>query len=131
MIATIDNPSNAVEWAMAEMINEPVFLKRAVEELDRVVGQNRLVEERDLPQLNYLNACIKECFRLHPFSPLNQPHVSIKDTTVESYFIPNGSHVLLSRRGLGRNPDVWEDPLRFEPERHLGKKTKLFFRMMI
>ncbi|PWA72148.1 cytochrome P450 79B1 [Artemisia annua] len=119
MIATIDNPSNAVEWAMAEMINEPVLLERAVKELDKVVGRNRLVEERDLPQLNYLKACIKECFRLHPFAPLNPPHVPIMNTTVAGYFIPRGSHVMLSRRGLGRNPDVWEDPLRFEPERHL------------
>lgn len=119
MIATIDNPSNAVEWAMAEMINEPVLLERAVKELDRVVGRSRLVEERDLPQLNYLKACIKECFRLHPFAPLNPPHVPIQNTTVAGYFIPKGSHVLLSRRGLGRNPDVWEDPLRFDPERHL------------
>lgn len=119
MIATIDNPSNAVEWAMAEMINQPVLLERAVKELDRVVGRNRLVEERDLPQLNYLKACLKECFRLHPFAALNPPHVAIKDTTVAGYFIPKGSHVMLSRRGLGRNPDVWEDPLRFDPERHL------------
>lgn len=34
--ATIVNPSNAIEWAMAEMINQPKILNKAVEELDRV-----------------------------------------------------------------------------------------------
>ncbi|KAI3780313.1 hypothetical protein L2E82_10290 [Cichorium intybus] len=34
MLAAIDNPSNAIEWAMAEMINEPTILKRATAELD-------------------------------------------------------------------------------------------------
>ncbi|KAF5789422.1 putative tryptophan N-monooxygenase [Helianthus annuus] len=124
MIATIDNPSNAVEWVMAEMISEPTILKRAVEELDKVVGCNRLVKESDLPQLNYIKACIKESFRLHPFAPFNVPHVSVKDTVVAGYFIPKGSHVLLSRLGLGRNPNVWKDPMRFDPDRHLGEEGK-------
>nr|XP_043614114.1 isoleucine N-monooxygenase 1-like [Erigeron canadensis] len=124
MIATIDNPSNAVEWAMAEMINEPSLLERAVKELDNIVGCNRLVEESDLPQLNYLKACLKEAFRMHPFAPFNPPHVSTKNAVVAGYFIPKGSHVLLSRVGLGRNPSVWANPLRFNPDRHLGGSGK-------
>ena len=119
MIATIDNPSNAIEWAMGEMIKEPMILKRAIKELDHEVGRDRLVEERDLPQLNYIKACIKEAFRLHPFAPFNPPHVSMMDTTIAGYFIPKGSHVMLSRPGLGRNPNVWMSPMQFNPDRHL------------
>ena len=118
MIAIIDNPSNAIEWAMAEMISEPLILNRAIKEIDDIVGRNRLVEESDVPQLNYIKACIKESFRLHPFSAFNVPHVSLKDTIVAGYFIPKGSHVLLSRLGLGRNPNVWNDLMRFNPDRH-------------
>ncbi|XP_038880015.1 tryptophan N-monooxygenase CYP79A68-like [Benincasa hispida] len=122
-IATIDNPSNAVEWAMAELINQPEILKKAVEELDEVVGRERLVEESDIPKLKYLTACIRESFRLHPFSPFNIPHVSNSDIIVNGYLIPKGSEVLLSRIGLGRNPRIWEDPMRFNPERHLKDDT--------
>ncbi|CAL5427001.1 unnamed protein product [Camellia sinensis] len=119
MIATVDNPSNAVEWALAEMLNQPEILERAIEELDRVVGKDRLVQESDLSQLNYIKSCVKEAFRLHPFAPFNVPHVSVSDTTVAGYFIPKGSHVLLSRPGLGRNPRIWDEALKFKPERHL------------
>ncbi|KAH6820386.1 phenylalanine N-monooxygenase-like protein [Perilla frutescens var. hirtella] len=119
-LAGIDNPSNAVEWAMAEMINQPNILAKACEELDRVVGKNRLVQESDLPELNYVKACVKEAFRLHPIAPFNPPHLSTEDTVVGGYFIPKGSHVLLSRPGLGRNPRVWEDPLTYKPERHVA-----------
>ncbi|KAK4722038.1 hypothetical protein R3W88_012271 [Solanum pinnatisectum] len=123
MLATVDNPSNAVEWALAEMLNQPKLMQRAVEELHTVVRMNRLVQQSDLPRLNYVKACIKEAFRLHPISPFNVPHVSIFDTIVgEKYFIPKGSVVLLSRLGLGRNPRIWEDPLKFKPERHLIKE---------
>ncbi|KAL0367522.1 UNVERIFIED_CONTAM: Valine N-monooxygenase 1 [Sesamum radiatum] len=48
MLAAIDNPSNAVEWTLAEMINQPDILDKACKELDQVVGRNRLVDEFDL-----------------------------------------------------------------------------------
>ncbi|XVE86065.1 hypothetical protein DITRI_Ditri18aG0006600 [Diplodiscus trichospermus] len=119
MLATVDNPSNAAEWAMAEMINQPETLQKATEEIDRVVGKDRLVQESDIPKLNYVKSCAREAFRLHPVAPFNLPHVSNADTIVAGYFIPKGSHVLLSRVGLGRNPKVWDEPLVFKPERHL------------
>ncbi|XP_065882205.1 phenylalanine N-monooxygenase CYP79D16-like [Euphorbia lathyris] len=119
MIEVVDNPSNVVEWALAEMINQPEILSKAVEELDRVVGKERLVEESDFSQLNYIKACAREALRLHPMAPFNVPHVAVADTTVCNYFIPKGSHVLLSRMGLGRNSKVWDEPEKFKPERHL------------
>ena len=119
MLASVDNPPNAVEWAMAEMINQPEILGKATEEIDRVVGKERLVQESDFENLNYVKACVREAFRLHPVSPFNLPHVSTSDAVVAGYFIPKGSHVLLSRLGLGRNGRVWEEPMRFKPERHM------------
>ncbi|KAH7836618.1 hypothetical protein Vadar_003554 [Vaccinium darrowii] len=110
MLATVDNPSNAVEWAIAEMINEPATLERATEVLDRVVGKERLVQESDLSQLNFVKSCMRESFRLHPIAPFNVPHVSTVNATVAGYLIPKGSRVLLSRPGLGRNPRVWDEP---------------------
>ncbi|CAN1168103.1 Valine N-monooxygenase 1 [Linum perenne] len=125
MIATIDNPSNAIEWTMAELINQPELLAKATEEIDRVVGKDRLVQESDIGSLNYVKACARESFRLHPLAAFNPPHVTIQDTVVAGYFIPKGSHALLSRYGLGRNPKAWVDPLRFDPERHLKDGTEV------
>ena len=119
-IAAIDNPSNATEWILSEMLNQPEIMEKAVEELDRVIGRDRLVEEVDIPYLPYLTACAREALRLHPVAPFNLPHTSTSDCTVAGYFIPKGSTVLLSRLGLGRNPKVWEDPFRFDPSRHLS-----------
>ncbi|XP_057972652.1 tyrosine N-monooxygenase [Malania oleifera] len=105
---------------MAEMINQPKLLQKATEEIDRVVGKERLVQESDIPRLNYVKACAKEAFRLHPSTPFNVPHVAISDTTVGGgYFNPKGNHLLLSRIGLDRNLKVWSDPLRFDPDHHL------------
>ncbi|KAI4974529.1 hypothetical protein ZWY2020_047809 [Hordeum vulgare] len=120
MYATIDNPSNAVEWALAEMANMPEVMQKATDELDAVVGKDRLVQEFDISQLNYLKACIREAFRIHPYHAFNPPHVAMADTNVAGYTIPKGSHVILSRMGLGRNPKIWDEPLEFRPNRHLN-----------
>ncbi|KAG4139524.1 hypothetical protein ERO13_D07G199100v2 [Gossypium hirsutum] len=102
MIAAVDNPSNNLEWALAEM----------------------LIQESDVPQLNFTKACAREAFRLHPVAAFSPPHVSVTDTTVGDYFIPKGSHVIVSRVGLGRNPKVWDEPCEFKPERHLQNCNK-------
>ncbi|KAJ3680161.1 hypothetical protein LUZ60_016439 [Juncus effusus] len=123
MIATVDNPSNSVEWIFVEMMNNLEILKNATDEIDKVVGKEIFVEESDIPQLNYLKCCIREAFRLHPIAPFNVPHVAMDDTTIAGYFIPKGSHILLSRQGLGRNPKTWNEPLKFKRERHLDGKA--------
>ncbi|KAF0894409.1 hypothetical protein E2562_038913 [Oryza meyeriana var. granulata] len=123
ILATVDNPSNAVEWALAEMVNNAKVMKKAVHELDVVVGKERLVKESDIQNLTYLKACIREAFRMHPYHPFNPPHVAVADTTIAGYLIPKDSHVMLSRVGLGRNPRAWNNPLEFRPERHLNNAS--------
>lgn len=103
---------------MANILNEPRIFDKAVHEIDFVVGKDRLVQESDLQNLNYIKACVKEAFRLHPIAPFNLPHLTTTDSTVVGYFIPKGSHVMVSRLKLGRNPEFWDDPLTFNPDRH-------------
>ncbi|KAJ1256882.1 hypothetical protein BS78_K275100 [Paspalum vaginatum] len=123
--ASIDNPSNALEWVLAEMMNRPEVMQKAISELDRVVGKERLVQESDIPRLNYLKSCIREAFRLHPYHAFNLPHVAMEDTTLSGYLVPKGSHVLVSRLELGRNTDTWDAPLEFRPERHMAPDVLL------
>lgn len=120
MFASVVYPSNTVEWALAEMMNKPDIMQKAVDEIDSVVGKERLVQESDICKLNYLKSCIREAFRLHPYHAINPPRVAREDTTVAGYMIPKDSHVILSRIGLGKNPKVWPEPLEFRPERHLN-----------
>ncbi|KAK3188484.1 hypothetical protein Dsin_028045 [Dipteronia sinensis] len=103
-----------------EMINHPEILKKAIEELDRVFGKEMLVQESDFYQLNYIKACAREAFILHPIAAFNVLHVSMSDTKVANCFIAKGRHDLLSRFGLRRDPKVWpNEPFKFKPERHL------------
>ncbi|KAF4376676.1 hypothetical protein F8388_025547 [Cannabis sativa] len=122
-LTVVDNPYSAAEWALSEMLNQPEMLEKAITEIDSVVGNNTtLLQESHISQLPYIIACAKEALRLHPVTAFNVPHVSTSDCTVAGYFIPKGSNVLLSRFGLGRNPTLWDQPMRFNPDRHLDEK---------
>ncbi|CAH8385430.1 unnamed protein product [Eruca vesicaria subsp. sativa] len=118
-VAAIDNTMNNVEWTVAEMLNHHEIIEKATNELDMVVGKERLVQESDIPQLNYIKACSRESFRLRPANAFMPPHGAIEDTTLAGYFVPKGSQILVSRLGLGRNPKIWDEPEAFKPERHL------------
>lgn len=115
ILAAIDNTATIVEWALAHLLDQPTLKNKAVEELDRVIGKARWVQESDFQNLPYVKACAREALRLHPLVAFNLPHVARHDMEVARYFIPKGSEVRLSRVGLGRNPNVWPDPLRFDP----------------
>ncbi|VVA91535.1 unnamed protein product [Arabis nemorensis] len=118
-IAAIDNPANNMEWTLAEMLKNPEILTKAVKELDEVVGKDRLVQESDIPNLNYLKACCRETFRIHPSAHYIPTHLARQDSTLAGYFIPKGSHIHVGRPTLGRNPKIWKDPMVYKPERHL------------
>ena len=42
-----------------------------MEELDNVVGTRRLIQESDIPKLDYVKASAKEAYRHHPISDFN------------------------------------------------------------
>jgi cytochrome P450 len=123
IIGATDTYATTTEWAMATLLQRPEVLKRAQEELDVVVGSERVLEESDLPNLKYLEAIVKETLRLYPAGPLLLPHMAAAPCTVGGYYVPAGTELLLNAWGIHRDPAVWERPLEFEPERFLNSSS--------
>nr|XP_043638519.1 cytochrome P450 93A3-like [Erigeron canadensis] len=124
IVAGSDTTSLSTEWALSEVINHPNVMKKAREEIDRVVGKNRLLQESDIPNLPYLRAIAKESLRLHPGGPLI-PRRSTEDCMVTGYHIPANSTVFVNVWALGRDPDYWENPLEFIPERFIDNEVDM------
>ncbi|KAK1441076.1 hypothetical protein QVD17_06913 [Tagetes erecta] len=120
-VAATDNSAIITEWALSELINHPSIMKKAIEEIDRVVGKNRLLQESDIPNLPYLRAITKETLRLHPPVPLI-PRRSTEDRKVSSYDIEANTTIFINAWSLGRDPNYWESPLEFRPERFEEKQ---------
>ena len=57
--AGTDTSSITVEWGLAELINHPIMMEKARQEIDSVLGRSRLVQESDIANLPYLQAIVK------------------------------------------------------------------------
>ncbi|GAA0165894.1 oxygenase [Lithospermum erythrorhizon] len=125
-IAGVDTTASISEWALAELIKNPAIMKHAKNELEDVIGKGKVLEEDDISHLPYLKNIVKETVRLHPPGPFLFPRQPEKDVEVCGYTIPKGSQVLVSIWALGRDPNLWENPLMFNPDRY--KKSDLDFR---
>ncbi|OAY75266.1 Flavonoid 3',5'-hydroxylase 1, partial [Ananas comosus] len=117
--AGTDTSSSTIEWAIAEMLLNPAILKQAQAEMDRVIGRTRRLEESDIPNLPYLRAICKEAFRKHPSTPLNLPRICTHACEVDGYYIPKNTRLLVNIWAIGRDPNVWDDPLEFNPDRFM------------
>ncbi|KAK2411413.1 flavonoid 3'-monooxygenase [Trifolium repens] len=117
--AGTDTSSSTTEWAIAELIKNPKLMIRVQNELDTIVGRDKLVTEQDLAHLPYLEAVIKETFRLHPSTPLSLPRVATNSCEILNYHIPKGATLLVNVWAISRDPKEWTNPLEFNPERFL------------
>lgn len=118
----IDTSYVVLEWAMAELVrNSEVMDKLKDEVRGRATGKG-LVREKDLSEMSYLKAVIKEVMRLHPPAPLLAPRESTDDCHVQVYAIPRRTRVIVNAWAIGRDPNFWEAPEEFRPERFLGNQ---------
>ncbi|KAK2983747.1 hypothetical protein RJ640_024100, partial [Escallonia rubra] len=118
-----DTTSTTVEWAMTELLCNPDTMFNVKAELAEVVGPNKKFEESDINDLHYLQAVVKETLRLHPPVPFLIPRKAIHDTRFMGYDIPKGTQVLVNAWAIGRDPECWDEPLSFRPERFLDSKV--------
>ena len=107
---------------MAELLNHPEVFKKVREEIETVVGKDRLVEEADTPNLPYLQAVVKETLRLYPPLPI-VPRVCSEDCRVGEPVIPNNTAVLINLYALMRDSQAWDNAEEFRPERFLVTKS--------
>ncbi|PQQ13507.1 cytochrome P450 98A2 [Prunus yedoensis var. nudiflora] len=123
--AGTDTTAITVEWAMAELIKNPRVQEKAQEELDRVIGFERVMTEEDFPNLPYLHCVAKEALRLHPPTPLMLPHRANSHVKIGGYDIPKGASVHVNVWAVARDPAVWKDPHEFRPERFLEEDVDM------
>ncbi|XP_031123899.1 cytochrome P450 76C4-like [Ipomoea triloba] len=125
VIGGTDTTATMVEWVMTTLLDNPEIMKKVQKELEEIVGIINIVEEFHLPKLSYLDAVVKETFRLYPALPLLVPRCPTNTTQVGGYTIPKGTRVLLNIYAIHRDPQLWDNPLEFRPERFLDQTSGL------
>lgn len=118
--AGTDTSAVVLEWTMTELLRHPNVMKKLQREVREIVGHKRDITSKDVDKMHYLKAVMKESFRRHPPFPLLLPRVACRDVKVNGYDIARGTVVMVSFWAIGRDPDLWDEPETFKPERFLN-----------
>ncbi|GAA0184032.1 hypothetical protein LIER_31346 [Lithospermum erythrorhizon] len=123
----IDTTATTLEWVMAEILANPNVKERVTQELNDVIGMDTNVEDIHLNRLNYLEAVLKESSRMHPPLPVLVPRSPTQSCIVGGYTIPKDTRVLINVQSIHRDPQAWQNPSKFDPERFLDENGKCDF----
>ncbi|KAH9723255.1 cytochrome P450 71A25 [Citrus sinensis] len=112
--------ATTVEWAMAELAKNPKLLKKAQEEVRRVVKNKSSINMDDVDQMHYLKCVIKESLRLHPAGTISFPRETSTSVNLGGYDIPAKTIVYMNVWAIQRDPKVWDRAEEFLPERFIN-----------
>ncbi|KAJ7122883.1 putative monooxygenase [Mycena epipterygia] len=124
--------SSALSFFLAMMLN-PAVQTKAQKEIDSVIGRDRLPTIHDRASLPYVRSVVTEVFRLNPAIPLGIPHALSIDDIYAGMHLPKGSILIPNVWHMLHDPDVFENPMEFNPDRYhnldseMEKVTDLVF----
>ncbi|XP_077985922.1 steroid 17-alpha-hydroxylase/17,20 lyase-like [Glandiceps talaboti] len=122
-IAGTDTVGNTAYWAIAYMLNYPDVQAKVHQELDDVLGQDRLPQLSDRKRLPYCEAVIHEIMRIRPVAALAITHSTTCNTKLRDYKIPKDTLVTINLAALHWDEKYWKDPEEFRPERFFDKEN--------
>ncbi|KAF2284282.1 hypothetical protein GH714_020223 [Hevea brasiliensis] len=114
----------AVIWAMTFLMKNPIKMKKAQEEVRCIAGKKGFINEDEIQKLSYLKAVVKETMRLQPTIPII-PRETSQHCNLDGFQIPPKTVVHVNVWAIGRDPEVWENPEEFCPERFINKSIDL------
>ncbi|CAI5451754.1 unnamed protein product [Caenorhabditis angaria] len=116
--------TTTITWSLAYILNTPGIQEKIHEEMDRVIGNDRLITTSDKNDLSYMNAVITESQRCANIFPINLFHETTRDTTIYGYPVKAGTGVVAQVSCVMMDENVFPDPERFNPDRFIDENGK-------
>lgn len=98
----------------------PDAQERANKEVSRILGDSRLANLSDEPNMPYIRAVIKEILRMCPVATTGLRRQAGSDVHYKDKVIPKGTILLANINALHWDEDRFRDPFVFRPERYLN-----------
>ncbi|KAL5514879.1 hypothetical protein ACEPAG_2195 [Sanghuangporus baumii] len=121
--AGIETTAGAIMSFILAMLHFPGVMRKAQAEIDSVFSADHMPEYEDYDSLPYIVAVVNEALRWRPVAVLGgTPHASTADDVYNDMYIPKGSTVFANLWGIMRDPVMFPEPDKFEPERFINSK---------
>uniref|UniRef100_A0A8B9KPY2 unspecific monooxygenase n=1 Tax=Astyanax mexicanus TaxID=7994 RepID=A0A8B9KPY2_ASTMX len=116
MVGGYETTSTALTFLLYNLATNPDCLNKLVEEIDETFPHGAPVTYDALIKLEYLEMVINESMRLFPIAPRLE-RVCKKTIELNGITIPKDTLVAIPAYVLHRDPQLWESPEEFRPER--------------
>ncbi|KAH9842975.1 cytochrome P450 [Rhodofomes roseus] len=120
-----DTTASALSVVTMAAALHPEAQARVQAQLDKVVGRDRAPTFEDEDMLPEVTAFFMETARWRPQFASGFAHRATKDIIWKDYVIPAGAEVIGAHWAIARDPDVYPDPERFDPQRWLDEDGQL------
>jgi cytochrome P450 family 2 subfamily U polypeptide 1 len=115
-LAGYSTTSATLLWGLLYLITYPEIQQKVQDELDEVIGRDRIPSISDRHRLPYTDATINEIHRVATVVPVGMPHSNnSNDVKLRGYTIPKTTPVFANIWAVHRDPKIWKSPDRFDP----------------
>ncbi|KAJ6477642.1 putative monooxygenase [Mycena sanguinolenta] len=121
----LDTNTSSILTFFRAMILNPSVQRKAQEEIDTVIGPDRLPIIQDRASLPYVRGLITEVFRWQPAAPLGFPHKLSQDDIYNGMYFPKGSVIIPNAWHMLHDPEVYPNPVEFDPDRYRGLDSEM------
>ncbi len=119
LLAGEDTTANTLAWVLHYLSEQPEYQNKIYQELQNNVDENKTIELDDFP---LLSAVAQETMRLMPVAPFLYLENNA-DENIEGYKIAKGTMIIALLSQNAHDPDIFEEPEKFYPERWLNMST--------
>jgi cytochrome P450 len=120
LIAGTETPAITLAWAFHALADHPEAEQRLHAEIDAVIGESP-ISKHTITELEYSGRILNEILRLHPVLVFTRR--AITQTVLGGLCIPPGTEVAYSPYALHRDPGIYLEPTRFDPDRWLPDRA--------
>ncbi|UKZ55091.1 hypothetical protein TrVGV298_008908 [Trichoderma virens] len=114
----------AIQAFILGMVLHPDVQQKAQEEIDKVVGPDRLPEASDKENLPYISGVVKEALRFFPVTPMGVVHEVSQEMIFRGYRLPKGAYIRPAVWWFLNDPKTYANPSRYDPERYLAPRNE-------
>jgi cytochrome P450 len=118
-LGTYENQSTTLSWAWYWLTEHQEIMAKAVAEAREVIGDDEISSDH-LPRLGFIDAIVRETLRITPSIWFLMRQAKRADR-LGGHVVRPGTVMIMSPYTVQRDPAYWPDPLRFDPDRFLGK----------
>nr|KAG5708903.1 hypothetical protein BaRGS_009312 [Batillaria attramentaria] len=118
-VAGTETTATTLRWFFVFLVRWPPVQRRMREEIDKVYPDQSTPSIHDRHRLPYVEAAILECQRYADIAPFAVTHATSCDVELNEYFVPKGSLVIPNVNSVHFDPELWDNPDTFRPERFL------------